>query len=136
MKKKIILGIAGGILAFVGWFVGFVAPEKLGSFNSRADAISQTATSGAVTLTTTDQRIIATSSTRTALWLSVAQSTSCSGGAYIALANDAAATSLNGIFIHASTTGMIKLEAQGMPYTGSIRGIALAGTCVLNVTGQ
>lgn len=134
MKNKIILGLAGVVIAFAGWLTHFVTPN-LGAV-SQLPAVESwlmtTATSGAMTLTATEQRIIATSTARQ--WLTLSAGNGCTQGFWASFANDVTATANNSMFIASSTRLEVKVTEH--PYIGSIRGLSNGGSCVINVTGQ
>lgn len=133
---KIVLSLA--IVNIIGLGVLLFTPTKnistgaVGTQPAVEYWVSSTATSGPITLTGTEVRIIATSTARH--WLTFSAGNGCSQGFYVSLANDVAATANNGIFVASSTRFEIKPTEH--PYTGSVRGLSNGGSCLINVVGE
>lgn len=128
-----VLVLAGAIGAFVSQF-----SSKGISFGgvSQTPAVSywtsQTATSGTVSLTSSDVRLVATSAARQFVYVSAGQG--CSQGFYVSMANDAPATVSNGHFVASSSSFEINTVTKA--YMGGVHAISNGGTCSVNVSGN
>lgn len=131
-----ILVLAGFIGAFVAQNTHATAPQARtgAAFELLAQDlwVPQTATSGLVALTASEQRVIATSTERH--WMTFTASPSCTQGFYLSLANDVPATANNSQFVAASSS--FEISPQFHTYIGSVRALSNGGTCNINVVGR
>lgn len=113
--------------------------EVKGAVNYQAFPIFSFATSSTYTLTTTSQRLWATSTNQATPLRRISatvQATNCttgSGPVYLNLRNDKVAVENDGLAVLASTTQTFS-DAFVSPVQGSIQGITSKGTCTVLVT--
>ena len=142
MNKKIIISlVVAGIgvatvlnLALVGAILK--KNDNLGLSASLVTPSFVFASSSTLTITTTSQRVLA-SSTPTRRLGAVIQPIGCptNGGVFLKADNDKVATANTGMFAFASTTFAMN-DYPNAPYSiqGAVQGITAAGTCTVLVT--
>jgi hypothetical protein len=97
------------------------------------DSVTATASSTVLTLTTSSQRLVATSSKRVAFEVAVTNCTT-GGSVYVNDALDAPSTTSKGPVVFASTTKTFsEYNTPGLS-TNAIQGIVNTGTCTVVVT--
>ena len=135
MKKILIISIALAV-SFLGVFcfiVGMNFSRNLAESVGGVSTPSTVASTTAFTLTTTSQRILATSTRRTAFTV---QPTNCTAAniTYVAALKDAAATATNGLAVHSTTTERF-IDDFSLPVSeSSVQAITNTGTCTVIVT--
>jgi hypothetical protein len=138
MNKKLGLSIAVFLLAFAAGYFSHDSNSALGA----GGAFQQTptfylASSTTYTLTTTSQRLLATSTAKKRLAAAI-QPTNCTQGAghavFLSLNQDAPAVQGTGLAAYASTTLQLEDYPGMSSVVGSVTGITGAGTCTVLVT--
>lgn len=134
--QKILIFLAGAVLAFAGWASTtlFTASNSLGAINPINPQMTQASTT-VYTITTSSQRILATSSQRVAHEVDATKCTGGAAGVYQRMALDGTATASTGNLIFASTSQAFGLTPYSAPtVTGAVTAITDAGTCTVIVT--
>ncbi len=112
----------------------FLAFQKKVENTGSASTPATTASTTVFTLTTSSQRILATSTKRTAYTVQPTFCTITSSLTYVRASSDAPATSATGVGVYASTTERF-IDDSDLPVSeNSIQAITNAGTCTVIVT--